>query len=1236
MRGLHDFAGNQRFEVLTRLGQGGMGAVYQVIDRSRNVRVALKSVGCVSGDSLLRFKREYRTLQEIHHPNLVELGELFEMEQSWFFTMELIDGADFLSHVRTGGASADNDNARATARIDEGSQDALSGRPLAPSAAGFSEARLRRGLAGLVSGVAALHARGLMHRDLKPANVLVTDEGRVVLIDFGLVTDVERSHSTEIHIMGTVAYMSPEQAAQELAGPASDWYSVGVILYECLTGRLPIDDSHLRLLLRKQREVPPSPRSLVPDVPGDLDALCMALLEIDPRRRPSVQEIYRRLHVDAEVPERRPSTSLSVAGLPELFVGRTRELELLSLAFADSAAGLQRTVSVVGPSGVGKSALLRRFQAELDARGQGPLVLSGQCREHETVPYKALDGVMDALSKWLKAQPAEVVRTLLPADTWLLVNTFTVLERVPSVRSAPRATRMAKDPQEMRLALLSAVRELFRRIAERFRTVLILEDMQWSDDDSFHLLRELTRAPEAPPLLIVYSRQPRLGERAHLDPAAQDEIVLKPLDRDEALDLVRRIRPLLPELSLRRMVDQAEGYPFLLEALAQPSSTSRDAGPQGTEDVLERLYKSLSGPSRALLEVISLAGFPITKRLAAEAAGVAPEDLASEIKVLRTARWIRTGGPLVTDLVAPSHDRVRRIVLDELGTARCVELHRTLAMGLEEMRAEPEKIAHHYLLAGDARKAALHFRSAAERALAALAFDHAAALLRQRIDLCVHEPEEEKELYIALGEALASAGRGLEAARAYESAIPHCSGMLALDLKRRIAEQYLINGRYEDGMVACASFLGAFGVEMPATPRRALLELVVLRARVALRGQRFKIRQAEQVSREELAHIDALWSVAKSLATNDILRAQVFQTRGLLRALAAGEPYRVSRALSLEYVNLLVENPAQRKQADRLLERATELATDLDDPHARGLTLFCKGFGAFAGLCQFADGLESLAHGMGILRTECSEVGSEVYQGIMMVCYCHMQMGNWRALREEALRGGQEAAARGDLYLTLSLRTQILTFVHLVDDRPEVGAEELAQALNALGSNLSPLDHFLSQIANLRLLQYRGRATESLAAAVTSHGLVDKLVLGTPIVRLMADETHLHNALLAVEVGLDREAHLKRATRVAAKLERDGIPAGIPSGHLGRAAIAHARGDTPQALAWLERAERGFVEQNRDAHAAAARRRRGQLLDSEEGQALVSAAERWFVSEGTRNVPAMCRLLAPGFAGLGP
>ncbi len=358
--------------------------------------MALKTLPRAEGGPLYHFKQEFRALADISHPNLVTLYELTSDGNQCFFTMELIQGTDFVDYVRRTTYRKPPENLELT----------LDGEPARPQGAGvttgdsaslavpFDSHKLRVSLRQLAEGVSALHAAGKLHRDLKPSNVLVTAEGRVVILDFGLITEVAPAALGEIPVIaGTPAYMSPEQAAGSRVGEASDWYSVGVILYQALTGRLPFTGKVSQVLSNKQNFEASAPSKVAPEIPEDLDALCRELLRRDPQARPDGREILRRLKADhtpaAAIPQ--PASAMPQA----LFVGRKHQLAALEEAYQTVRQGRAATVFIHGSSGIGKTALVQRFLQELRQR-EAVLVLEGRCYERESVPYKALDSVVDA------------------------------------------------------------------------------------------------------------------------------------------------------------------------------------------------------------------------------------------------------------------------------------------------------------------------------------------------------------------------------------------------------------------------------------------------------------------------------------------------------------------------------------------------------------------------------------------------------------------------------------------------------------------------------------------------------------------------------------------------------------------------------------------------------------------------------------------------------------------------
>lgn len=1241
-----EFEGTERFQVVRPLGAGGMGAVYQAFDRERHVEVALKTLLALTPDALLRFKEEFRALQDLnlHHPNLIGIGELFGEGRDWFFTMELIDGVDFLKHVRPEIARLREVSLEAKTVVRPTEIDAEI-TPRLPSP-GFDEGRLRACLPQLVAGLEALHAAGKVHRDIKPSNVMVSREGRVVVLDFGLITDADRRRQlSQNHIVGTVDYMAPEQAAGEPVGPAADWYAVGVVLYEALTGIVPFVGPPLDVMTAKQQLAPRPPRSIFPSIPKDLDALCCQLLRFDPRERPDAARIYEALGI--KIAGDRVISLPSAGTQSSLFVGREEQLSALESALAEVKRGRPRVVYVTGESGVGKTALVRRFTDGLELTDPDTQIREGRCYERESVPFKAVDSLVDNMTRHFMKVPAKDIAQLLPTNLTLLAQVFPVLRRVEAVAEArhDRET-LQRNPRDQRDRLFGAVRELFQLSATKYPLVVVIDDLQWADVDSLAMLAEVMREPEAPPLLLIATIRVA-DSKDGTDPLVRltreipgTVVRVERLNNDEAHELatllIRRAAP-TSRISPERIAHEAAGHPLFIDELIRYAQLHGvpETGSVELEEALWYRISRVDAESRRLMEVVALAAGPLSQDTAAQAAELGPGQFPAHTKILRAASLVRTSGTRSSDTIEPYHDRVRRAVRNRLTAESLRAVHRRLALAMETTgKADAAALALHWLEAGEREKAFTFAHEAARRAESVLAFDRAAYFYQMCLE---HAPPgtDVNALRIRLATAWANAGRGGDAAVEFQrvaDAVKESSGhqFEALELQRRAAEQFLRSGRIDEGLASIGSVLGAFGYKLPKG-QWALVSLLAQRARVRISGLRFKPRTENQISKSDLQRIDICWSVSAGLAVVDTVVGADFQARNLILALKAGEPYRIVRALAMEAAYVAAAGTTTTRTAE-LLKATEELARNLGHPHGLGLVAWAAGTAAFL-QGRWRDGHALNSEAESIFRDRCTGASWELDTARFVSLWSAFYLGDINDLFRRVPTMVREAEGRGDIYAVTNLRTAFTPFMMLANDNPRGAIAEASNAVDRWSRQGFHLQHYNSLFARVMANLYEGNAGAA-ETLVTQAWPAMKKAMVFFIQQMKIRALHLRGCTRLPTARTEphrRAALLPLVERDADALDREKVAWARALAMLLRAGIAAASDDWSVASTKLEGAIIALDAADMGLYAAAAKRQLGLIRGDSAGAELVSQADAYLRDRHIRKPDRMTAILVPGF-----
>ncbi len=929
--GLAQNAVVDRYTIERTLGSGAFGTVYAARDSRSGQLVALKQLSRLSPDALSRFKHEFRAVQGLNHPHIVRLDALIEHESGWLIAMELVEGHDLLRYVRR----SHND----------------------PT---FGEARLREAFGQLAEALSGLHEHGILHRDVKPANVRVAPDGRVVLLDFGLVTGVSGdAQSTQLGgAGGTAAYMAPEQATgRAKLTAAADWYGFGVCLYEALTGTLPFQaDSAMAVLFAKQSQLPPRPSERIgARLPEDLEGLCMALLATDPADRPTAEEIGRILSA---------SEDLSVSGTAsageidasEGFQGREVELEQIFSAHAKARSQGLRMLLVEAESGMGKSALVAEWLKRLKAREPGALILKSQCYESEYTAFKAFDAGMEALGSRLDKLSGHAGQLLLPPHAGLLPLIFPALASVRALTEAP-VRDVPADPTSVLRCALIALAKLLESFSAGGSVVLVIDDLQWADAESFQLLKTVSEAPHAPRLLVLGTVRPESELDADVTASLAllrtrmpvERLLLEGLSRASCEKLAcSHLTGSVMGGWLERITTESKGHPLFVSVLSRYAVSQRPSLSEhlSLEAALRQKIDGLAEDARALLELLALASVPCSLRLLSCALSMEPEQVQKRAAELVKAKLLRR---LPHQQLACFHDRVRGIVFVTLGEARKLALHQALGDAIaQDPDHDPALLAVHREGTGQLQAALSAHQQAGDRALAAFAFGNAEHHYARALHLaarCEVEPSLVTTLGAQRGHALARSGRSALAAQQYLAASEHADTGQRIELRVWAAQHLLQSVQVEAGLQAAREVLAELSIPLPKSDATALASIVWDRVCLGLRGLELP-RGASEAGAAERTRLDAMWNLAGPVQAFAILSGATLTTRHLRCSLSAGDREHAARALAQEAMFATMQDPTARERPNKLFERARTLYDAEQQPLLEAFVLCAEGTAA--------------------------------------------------------------------------------------------------------------------------------------------------------------------------------------------------------------------------------------------------------------------------------------------------
>ena len=908
-----------RYRILRELGSGGMGTVYLAehvyLGRATALKLLRPELARVL-DAEARFRREALLAARINHPAVAQVYDFdCTADGEFLLAMEYVEGETVGHRLRRDG----------------------------PFPIGYGLQVLQI----LAEGLDRAHSLGVLHRDIKPENVMLPAGGGAKLLDFGVARPMDTSSGATSpgFVLGTPAYMSPEQLAGDVLGIASDLYALGLVFYEMLTGQRPHPTESVEEL-RVQRLMRPSPplHVLRPEIPVALSDVVARALEPEPQARwPSATAFARAAAGSSVSPDLlpapaaqadRPLDRWSVHVEALRFAGRNHEIRQVREAWAAGRAGRATVLWIEGDEGAGKSTFFELARREAAEDGAGRLV--GRGYEADIArPYGAW---ISLLRKALQLQAAQ-------AQSWPAISALT---------DADPGT-----PAPSRLELYDEVAALVRAAGSRGPLLVGLEDLEWCDPASLSLFEFLAHDVRDGLVLMAVTAITGaarggagirdLRERLRrLDNVAW--VVLRPLGyeavatwlsralgREAADELVRYVyghtegNALFIEQVVRSLIERGD-----IDRVAREGSRLRledESPPEAVTEVVRRRLEAMSPAAREILQIAAVVGreFDVDLLLAVATRG---EDAVLDALDEAQAAGILAPVPRPTgDWYRFTHNKLAEVLAQAINLRRRRRLHTHVA---EELARRPDTLpatlAWHWYRAGDASRTSVAARAAAQHALLVHDYEDALAFGALAAETA-RSSEEAQQAHELRGDALGRLDRHGEAAAAYAHArlTGRLDGDASIALRGKELRSALLAGTTSPA-VALDEAGRLEKLAMAAAPAvRGRVELLLAEASLAARDPRAaedaarRARTLFQGAQDPAGDADAVLAVAGAcLLAEAFPEAEQAANEAVMRYRELGDPYGLARAATLQSALAVARgDPARARAAlDEALQQA--------------------------------------------------------------------------------------------------------------------------------------------------------------------------------------------------------------------------------------------------------------------------------------------------------------------------